>query len=146
MSTLKGKSTDKPGPPVVNDYIEVPVELREAHKNIELCADIFYIKGVMFLLTLSKNIKYITAEHIKERSKEAIYKALDNVFDEYNKVDFRITRLHVDPEFTFMKDTMLENDIELQEWGPENYNPDINVGAAQSHQADAERTIRTIKE
>ena len=50
VSTLKGKTTDEPGPLAVNDHIEAPAELREAHKNIELCADIFHVEGVMFLL------------------------------------------------------------------------------------------------
>ena len=146
VSTLKGKTTDKPGPPAVNDCIEIPEELKRVHKNVDLCADVFCVCGVMFLLTCSKNIQHITVEHLKEKSQKTLHGAFDNAFDECNKADFRIAKLHVDPEFAFMKDTMLENDIELQEWLPESHNPKVNVGAAQSHQVNAERMIRTIKD
>ena len=80
VSTLKGKSTRKKPNPVVDDYIEVPDELKLAQKQIELCIDIMYIQEQMFFVTISKNIKYITIYPLKTRSRTVVYKYLDNIF------------------------------------------------------------------
>ena len=49
VPALKGKSTRKKPKPVVDDYIEIPKQLIEAHKGVILFADVIYIEGVTFL-------------------------------------------------------------------------------------------------
>ena len=61
IRNLKFKSIRKKKSPVFNDYIEVTNE-------IKLCAGIMYIKGITFLVTASKKIRYLTIEYIKNRS------------------------------------------------------------------------------
>ena len=64
---LKGKSTRKKPKVVVNDYVEIPRELIEAHQGVEICADIIFIDKVPMLVTLSKNIRFITLARIHSR-------------------------------------------------------------------------------
>jgi hypothetical protein len=61
---MKGKTTRKTTKQVINDYVEVPKELVEAHKHVVLCMDIMYIDGVPLLTTVSKYIKYINQEDL----------------------------------------------------------------------------------
>ena len=69
------------------------------------------------------------------------------VFDLYNKADFIIKWIHVDPEFEFMKDTMKQLDIELSlNKDSDDQKPDVNVMAAQEHVSDIEIAIIVIKE
>ena len=46
MAPLKGKSTCKKPQPVLEDWIELPQEILEKHRKIELCIDVMYINGV----------------------------------------------------------------------------------------------------
>ncbi len=57
---IKAKTVRKKPKVVVNDYVEIPKELIQAHKGIELCTDIMFIDEVAFLVTMSKYIKFIT--------------------------------------------------------------------------------------
>jgi hypothetical protein len=56
------------------------------------------------------------------------------MFRIYNKAGFMVKYLHVDPELSFMQDTMLDLDIQ------------INITLAKEHVPDIERPIRVIKE
>ena len=64
INTLKGKTVRNKPIPVIQDYIKVPKEIKEIHHNIELCVDIMYIQKIIFLVTVSKKIKYITIDPI----------------------------------------------------------------------------------
>ena len=132
---LKGKTTRRAPKVVVNDYVEVPRELIDAHKYVTLCMDIMFIDTVPFLVTVSKYIKYITVRHIKGRSDGEILEALDFVFTDYNSAGFTIKEIHCDQEFESVKHD-LERDYEVL----------VNLAATQKHQPDVERALRTIKE
>ena len=131
---IKGKSVRKKPKVVVNDYIEIPRELIQAHKGIILCADIMFIDQVGFLVTMSKHIKFITIRYIPDRKKDTLLEAFDATFIKYNNAGFVIKDLHVDPEFECIKSAMEFNEIY------------VNLTAAEEHQADIERLFRVIKE
>jgi hypothetical protein len=44
--------------------VAVPRLLVEANLIITLAADVFFIDGKAFLLTISRGIKFVTAEHV----------------------------------------------------------------------------------
>ena len=62
IASLKGKTTRKKPIPVIKDYVDIPTELKQLHKDVELCVDIMYIHNIMFLVTVSRKIKYITID------------------------------------------------------------------------------------
>ena len=67
IPTLKGKSTHRKPPQVINDCIKLPPELKANNKHIKLFADIFHIQGLTFLLTVSKNIKVCAVGHVTDQ-------------------------------------------------------------------------------
>ena len=134
ITTLKGKSVRTRPVPVVQDYIGIPPELKQQHREVDLCADIMFIQGLAFLTTISKRITYRTIEFIPHRSATALNTAFDTVFRIYNKAGFVISNLFVDPEFKFLEDTMTDIDINM------------NYCSAQEHVPEIERSIRVIKE
>ena len=98
---------------MANDYIEIPQELKDTHHKIELCSDIMYIQGQMFLIAISKKIKFITIQAIKDKRIPISNKAFDNTFRVYNQPGLQIQRLHVDTEFKPMEDTFKDIDITI---------------------------------
>ena len=71
---------------------------------------------------------------IASRTNNDPLEAFDQTFGVCNHNGFSITTLHVDPEFKFSEDAMIDNDVSV-EWV-----------AAQQHVPEIERTIGTVKD
>ena len=128
IPSLKGKSTRRSPPAANTDYIELPPELEDNNRQIELAADLFYIQSIIFLLTLSKHIKFYTICHISDRTISSLCDAFDQTFRIYNAAGFTITHLHVDPEFEPLTDFMTDNDIKVILYPASQHVPDIERG------------------
>ena len=76
MATLKGKSTRKKPKPVLEDWIELPKEILEKHRRIELCIDVMYINGVGLMTAVDQTIKYRSVEYIESKHASVYMKAL----------------------------------------------------------------------
>jgi hypothetical protein len=64
LASVRGETVRKKPAPVVTDYVAVPCTLVEANKVIKLAADIFFVDGTVFLLTVGRRLKFVTAEHV----------------------------------------------------------------------------------
>ena len=124
---LKGKTTRSKPKLTLQDYIKIPSELKNAYQGIHLCAVLMYIQGIIFLVMVSKNIKFITIQCILTRSKSLVCKAFDQTFRVYNKAGFKIDTIYVDPEFKVLKYVFINNDITM------------NYATAQGHVPEIER-------
>jgi hypothetical protein len=56
IHALKGKTVRTKPTRVECDYVEVPREIMKLHHNVVLCADIFFVQGYPYFVTLSWNI------------------------------------------------------------------------------------------
>ena len=104
------------------------------NENVALCADVMFIQQIPFLITISKKLKFVTVMPIASRNNDNLLEAFDQTFRVCNYNGFSIAALHVDLEFKFLEDAMIDNDISI-EWV-----------AAQQHVPEIERTIRTMKD
>ncbi len=50
--------------PVMADYVEVPPLLVQNNKVVTIAADVFFVNGTTFLITVSWRIKFVMAEHL----------------------------------------------------------------------------------
>ena len=58
MATLKGKSTRPTPKPVLQDWIELPMEIIEYHSEVELCMDDMFIIGVKLMTAIDRTIRF----------------------------------------------------------------------------------------
>ena len=132
LASIQGKTVRHTPPPVVADYVAVPCALVEQNKVVTLAADVFFVDGTAFLITVSQRIKFITAEHVQVRTATNLSKHLTRVLQVYERAGFKIRTILMDGEFEKVKNLM----------------PcvECNTTAAKEHVSEAERTIRTIKE
>jgi hypothetical protein len=117
---------------VVGDYVAVPCVLEDANKVVMLAADVFFVDGTAFLLTVARRIKFVTAEHVPVRMATQLSKHLKRVLMVYGRAGFRVRTILMDGEFEKIK--------------PHMPTVECNTTAAKEHISEAERTIRTIKE
>lgn len=134
MGLLKGKFRRPPQEPVENnEWVEIPKEIYETIKDLDLHVDIMYINGIPFLNSIDGKIKFRATVPLDNRSYEEFYRGLDEITRHYNQAGFEITAIHADSEF----DSMI-NDIK------DDLNIDFVPYGQGEHVKRAERNNQTI--
>jgi hypothetical protein len=77
--SVRGKTVRRAPAPVVTDYVAVPCSVVERNRVVTLAADVFFVDGTAFLITMSRRIKFVTTEHIPVRTAKSLVKHLDQV-------------------------------------------------------------------
>jgi hypothetical protein len=77
LASVQGKKVCRTPAPVVGDYVAVPCSLVERNRIITMAADVFFVDGTAFLITLSRNVKFITAKHTPVRTAKALVKHIE---------------------------------------------------------------------
>ena len=137
IGTLRGKTVRRK-PKKVHIPLTIPVgipdDILAIIKNVTLCADIFYVDQLKFLVSLSRNLHFATVEHIINRKHETILEALTNAINLYKYYEYKVMSLLTDSEFYGLRNQLLTQGVLL------------NTAAAHEHVGDIERYIRVIKE
>ncbi len=110
----------------------VPCSLVETNKVIMMAADVFFVDGTAFLLTMSQQIKFITTEHMPVRMAKSLAKHLDRVLQVYRRAGFNVRAILMDGGFEKLKNILPT--------------VECNTTAAKEHVSEAECSIRTVKE
>ena len=136
IAELKGKTTRKTPAAVVLDIVQIPKEIRELHRRVTLSIDIFFVKGIPFFITLSRNIRFTTVTHLADRRAPTIFKALWGIVLYYFQRGFQVTTVTGDNKFA-----------SLQEWMVDLPGaPHLNLTSTNEHEPYIERHIRVVKE
>ena len=132
---LKGKTVRKSPNQVRLDTIAVPKEIIELHKNVILGVDLMMINKNIFLVSVSRNIKFMTTEFIENMELETILECLKKVIEVYHKGGFYVRHILADLQFEGLSDILYQK-----------YNITYNAPSAFEHVGEIERSIRTLKE
>jgi hypothetical protein len=134
VAFLKGKTTASPAPPHIQDVpgTSLPTELLSLHKDVTLFFDLFYVLGLAFSLSVSRNIHFLSSHFIADRSAPLIKSCVASDLKLYRARGFNPTDIHADGEFATIQSSF----------------PDIRftICAADAHVPEIERAIRTVKE
>ena len=133
---LKGKTTHKTPSAVPSDIVEIPVEIRQLHRNVTMSIDIFFVNKIPFFLTLSRKICFTTVTHLANRKTATIFAAFKSIFTYYLQKGFQIVTVTADNEFAPLAELMYDLPGA----------PTLNLTSANEHEPYIERRIRVIKE
>ena len=109
----------------MEEYVAVPKELVSRHKFISIAADVFFVDGIAFLLTVAIKIKFVNTEHTPVRTKKSPVKHIKHVLQVYDRAGFTVRYIMMDGEFEKVKEILLTIVC--------------NTTAAKEHVAEAER-------
>ena len=91
VAILKGKSERKaPHKLPIKTIVEVPPDILSLHKNVTLYVDIFFVDKLVFLLSISKHIKFLTVQHLHDRKIEKILECLKQIRACYHFREFKV--------------------------------------------------------
>jgi hypothetical protein len=125
VAFLKGKTTASPAKDYAPDQppIGLPQDIIDNLGKVTLCCDIFYVLGLPFCLSTSRNIHFLSCRPIADRTRSAIRACI--------AADIK-TYIHGDGEYTQFKNLFP--------------NVHFNICSAEDHMPEIERAIRTVKE
>ena len=132
LAAVRGNTTRRNPAPVVESHVTIPKNFVLNNKAITLAADVFFVDGIAFLMSVSRRIKFVTAEHTPVRTAKALTKHIKRILQVYYRAGFTVRYVMMDGKFEKVK-AELPSIV-------------INTTAAKEHAAEAERMIRTVKE
>jgi hypothetical protein len=132
LASIRGKTVQRTPAPVITVYVAVPRSIIDRNKTVTMAAIVFFVDGTAFLLTVSQQIKFITAEYVAGRTAQSLSTHMERVIEVYKRAGFSVRTILMDGQFKKIKDLMSQ--------------VVCNTTAAKEHVSKAERSIRTIKE
>ena len=134
VGVIKGKVTRQKPEPVITDYVEVPKRILDLNKEITLSADIMYVQGMPFFITVSRDLKLTTTELMSDKTQQTILNCITNIQSVYKNRGFEVKTLLMDREIIPVVDNLRAIGIEP------------NPTSANEHVPEVERQIRIVKE
>ena len=131
---LKGKTAKKTSLPVVTDCIKAPPEILNANKKHSIGSRHDVHQQMPFLTSVSRHIKFATAENLPQHAASKIMKALKHIQLICKNGSFKVTEAFMDREFEPLKNNLLQSGI------------DVNTTAANKHVPGIECQNHTVKE
>ena len=114
------------------ERVSIPQEFYRLNKFVTIAADVMFVGGIPFFITISKKIKFITVEYLPQRTAKQLANSLKKVMYLYARGGFIIRYALMDMEFEKIKEL-----VPLVE---------VNTTAARDHVGIIERKIRHVKE
>ena len=135
IPSLKGKTSQNAPKPLPN-FIrqQIPAPILDAHKEVVLSIDNFFVNGNKFLHSISRKIKFRTITSISNRLTKTLVDEVLAIVNVYRARGFIVTEIHADQEFTCLHHKPGFEDI------------NFTFTATDDHVHEVERSIRTIKE
>jgi len=128
---LRGKTRRRKPKRVEVNLVEIPRDFMNLYKNITLTADVFFVNGIPFFLTLSRQVRFLTVQHVPHRSAGELANSLKLTLLKYGAAGFLVQVVLMDGEFDKICEKMP--------------NVIINTTAAREHVHEIERMIQTVK-
>ena len=133
VAAIKGK-TKRPTPePVVDTYIAIPPELI-ANIDLDLAIDLMFVNNVVALTGVDTSVKYRHFVELNNRTKQALYSGIDEIFRVYNHGGFNIRTILCDQEFKPVFEPVKDE-----------LNIHMNYASAGEHEPTAERNNQHLK-
>jgi hypothetical protein len=115
VAFLKGKVTASLANAHLDDYdpVALPTEILSLHPNVTLCCDLFYVLGLGFSLSTSRNIRFISCRPIADHNKSNIVDCLDADLDLYCGRGFIPMEIQADSEYNCVRHSFKDVQVSI---------------------------------
>ena len=134
VGSLKGKTVRRGGERVNTHLVDIPATVMSHYKNVTLAGDIMFVNKIPFFITISRHLRFGTAENISNQNMKTLLASVKQVKSTYMKRGFILTHVLMDGQFEPLRADLA--DIQI----------DLNTVSADEHVPEIERHIRTVKE
>lgn len=88
VGSLQGKTVRKASHPVDTKYLTIPPTIMNQYKSVTLTGDVMFINRIPFFVTVSRKIKFSTAEMVRNTKGQTLFIAIKQVISIYKKRGF----------------------------------------------------------
>ena len=134
VGSLKGKTVWQKPTRVEGFSVDIPSSITSRYRSIVLASDIMFVNKIPFFMSISRHIKFGTAEMLQNKNNNTILTAIKQIKSIYMRHGFVISTLLMDGQFESLRGNLAELQISL------------NTVSNNKHVPDIERHIRTTKE
>ena len=134
IGSLKGKMVRRQPPRVAVEEFSLPATIHEHYQEVTLACDIMYVNKIPFLMSISRHIRFGTAQHIRNQQGTTIFNGMRAIHQVYLQHGFKIRDAFMDGQFEPLRGNLAELGILL------------NTASNDEHVPEIERQIRTVKE
>ena len=101
---VRGYTVRKKPDRVKTESLSVPDDYHRLHHFVTLTADVIFVNGVPFLVTLSRKIRLLTAEHIPSCTVKQLGISLMKIVNFYQRCGYVVNVIMMDQEFDKVED------------------------------------------
>jgi hypothetical protein len=142
LGVIKGKTVQ-----VKPKHVSVDIETAAKEKlNIVLAVDVMHFTGLNFLVTVSRNLRFLTATILLDRKKKTIEQALKQVITVYQGRGHTVHEMKFTEQNKPVHTILADNEFESIRKSMEALGVTVNVTAKEEHVPKIERQHRVIKE
>ena len=76
LGALKRKTVRRQPPRVEVEEISLPPTIQQHYQEVTLACDIMYVNKIPFLMSVSRHLRFGTAQHIKNQQGETIFNGI----------------------------------------------------------------------
>jgi hypothetical protein len=134
VGSLKGKTMRSMPNKVRPGLVDIPANLLSQYCDVTICADIMFVNKIPFLVTISRSIKFGTAEMLANRQAKTLSTAMKNAIRLYKGHGFNVPFVIIEGEFEEIRGDLADEGVTL------------NTTSKAEHVGDIECYIRTVKE
>jgi hypothetical protein len=96
VGSLEGKTTRTTTEHVRSERTDIPIGVMNRYREVTLACDIMYVNKIPFFVSISRHIKFGTAEMLKSESAAQLITSIKLVMQTYVTRGFRVTSMMVD--------------------------------------------------
>ena len=81
---------------VVTDYVDIPMEIFELRKEVEVSTEIMFINKLSFLMRISQWLKFTIIEYLSSKNKIALLTYINKIVSYYRSHGLHVVIMFVD--------------------------------------------------
>ena len=108
---VQGKRVQHQPDAVDVEILEVPPTILDYYKEVEISVDVMHVNRIPFLVIVSKDINYGTAQALESMKIPKMEMVIKSIISSYKVRGFHVAILHVDIQFKANRDRKLLGDV-----------------------------------
>ena len=125
IGALKGKTVRRQPPRVEVEEVPIPPTIHQHYQEVTLACDIMYVNKIPFLMSVSRHLRFGTAQHIKNPQGTTIFNGIRAIHQIYLQRGFRIHNAFMDGQFEPLRGNLAELGILLNTASNDEHVPEI---------------------
>ena len=132
LPIVQGKSTRTKPNKVEPQYIPLPQQVVDRYQYLTLVADVMFVNGLPFFVTLSRKVRFVTAQFFPRRTAAELSNVVKETIDLYRRAGFVCQTALMDGEFEKLVSKLSDQIV-------------VNVCSKNEHVGEIEAKIKDIK-